>query len=243
MTSALANQLMASLPEEAYRQWAAQLHVVEMRPGDVLHESGVTVSHVYFPTTGIVSLLSILENGASAEVAVVGNEGMVGVFALMGANSTPNQSVVRSAGRAYRMPAAALAETFNQGGPVAQQMLLYTQALMTQIAQTAVCNRHHHLDQRLCRLLLFSLDRLDSHEIWMTQALICNMLGVRREGVTAAALALQRAGLIRYQRGHISVVDRPALEERSCECYAVVCKEYTRLLSGKPWQRASASDR
>jgi CRP-like cAMP-binding protein len=165
---------------------------------------------------------------------VVGNEGVVGISAFMGGNSTPNQSVVRSGGRGYRLPAAALVSAFETGGAVAQQMLLYTQALMTQMAQTVVCNRHHSLDQRLCRLLLFSIDRLQTLELWMTQELTANMLGVRREGVTEAALALQKAGLIRYSRGHISVIDRPALERRSCECYAVVTKEYARLLSGGP---------
>jgi CRP-like cAMP-binding protein len=198
-----------------------------------LHEPGCVVSHVYFPTTSIVSLLHTLESGASAEIAVVGNEGIVGISAFMGGNSTPNQSVVRSAGRGFRLPAAALMQAFDQGGPVANLMLRYTQALMTQMAQTAACNRHHSLDQRLCRLLLFSLDRLHTPAFWMTQELISNTLGVRREGVSEAALALQKAGLIRYVRGHIAVTDRQALERRSCECYAVVKTEYDRLLPGK----------
>ncbi len=231
------NQLIAALPEEAWRQWATQLEAVDMRLGDVLHESGRSVGDVYFPTTSIVSLLHILESGASSEIAVVGNEGIVGISAFMGGNSTPTQSVVRSAGRGFRLPAEALVQAFEQGGPVAQLMLRYTQALMTQMAQTAVCNRHHSLAQQLCRLLLFSLDRLDTHEIWMTQELIANMLGVRREGVTEAAFALQKAGLIRYTRGLITVIDRPALGRRSCECYAVVKAEYDRLLPGRPAPR------
>lgn len=233
LTAAKANNLIAALPEDAYRLWVAQLQAVDMRLGDVLHEPGCDVRYVYFPTTSVVSLLHILESGASAEIAAVGNEGLVGVSALMGGNSTPNQSVVRSAGCGYRLPGAALVKALALGGPAAQLMLLYTQALMTQIALTVVCNRHHNLEQRLCRLLLVSLDRLHTHELWMTQDLIANMLGVRREGVTEAARELQKAGLIRYQRGHISVVDRHALEGRSCECYAVVRKEYDRLLSGK----------
>jgi CRP-like cAMP-binding protein len=232
--AARVNQLIAALPEETFRQWAGQLDEVDMRLGDVLHEPGCIVGHVYFPTTGIVSLLHVLESGASAEIAVVGNEGIVGISAFMGGNSTPNQSVVRSAGRGFRLPAAVLLQAFDQGGPVAQLLLRYTQALLTQVAQTAVCNRHHSVDQQLCRLLLFSLDRLHTHELWMTQELIASMLGVRREGVTEAALSLQKAGLIQYRRGHISVVDRPALERRSCECYAVVTREYERLLSGRP---------
>jgi CRP-like cAMP-binding protein len=228
------NQLIAALPAEAYHQWAALLEAVDMRLGDVLHDSGCTVGHVYFPTTSIVSLLHTLESGASAEIAVIGNEGIVGIAAFMGGNSTPNQSVVRSAGHGFRLPVTALVQAFEQGGPVAQLLLRYTQALMTQMAQTAACNRHHSLDQQLCRLLLVSLDRLHTLELWMTQELIANMLGMRREGVTAAALALQKAGLIRYARGHITVMDRQALERRSCECYAVVKAEYDRLLPGKP---------
>jgi CRP-like cAMP-binding protein len=237
------NQLLAALPDEAYGQWAAQLQAVDMRLGDVLHEPGRTIGHVYFPTTSIVSLLHTLESGASAEIAVVGNEGIVGISAFMGGQSTLNQSVVRSAGSGFRLPVAALVKAFEQGGPVAQRLLLYTQALMTQMAQTAVCNRHHRLDQQLCRLLLFSLDRLHTLELWMTQELIANMLGVRREGVTEAALALQRAGLIIYARGHITVIDRQALEQRSCECYAVVNAEYKRLLPGMPAPEAGAMRR
>jgi CRP-like cAMP-binding protein len=228
--TARVNHLIAALPDDVYRQWASKLEAVEMRLGDVLHESGRAVGHVYFPTTSIVSLLHVLETGASAEFAVVGNEGIVGISAFMGGNSTPNLSVVRSAGRGFRMRVANLVNAFEQNGAVAQLLLRYTQALMTQIAQTAVCNRHHTLDQQLCRLLLISLDRLHTQELWMTQELIANMLGVRREGVTAAAVALQNAGLIRYSRGHITVMERQALERRSCECYAVVKAEYHRLL-------------
>jgi CRP-like cAMP-binding protein len=233
-TAAKANQLVGALPDEAFARWAAQLEAVDMRLGEVLHESGRTVGHVYFPTTSIVSLVHILESGASAEIAVVGNEGMVGVSAFMGGNSTPNHSVVRSAGRGYRLPASVLVQSFEQGGPVAELMLRYTQALIAQVAQTAACNRHHTLAQQLCRLLLFSLDRLHTRELWMTQELIANMLGVRREGVTEAALVLQKAGLIRYSRGHILVIDRSGLESRSCECYSVVKKEYERLLTHRP---------
>jgi len=231
LTTAKPSRLLAALPEETCGQWSAHLSAVQMRVGDVLHESGRSVSHVYFPTTSIVSLTYTLQDGASTEIAVVGNEGIVGISALMGGQSTLHQSVVRSAGLGYRMPAAILVSELERAGPAARLLLRYTQALMTQIAQIAACNRHHSLYQRLCRFLLFSLDRLETRELWMTQDLICNMLGVRREGVTEAAIALQQAGLIRYQRGHISVVDRPALEARSCECYAVIRKEYERLLA------------
>jgi CRP-like cAMP-binding protein len=177
-------------------------------------------------------MVHILENGASAELAVIGNEGMVGISAFMGGSSTPNQSVVRSKGRGFRLPVAAVVDAFGRGGAVAQLWLRYTQALMTQMSQTAVCNRHHSVDQQLCRLLLFSLDRQDTQELWMTQELIANLLGVRREGVTEAAVALQKAGLIAYSRGRIAVLDRQALETRSCECYGVVAAEYSRLLEG-----------
>lgn len=231
IADARANQLIAALPGDTYRQWAAQLQAVEMPLGEVLHEPGAAIGHVYFPTTSIVSLLHILANGASVEIAVVGREGVVGISALMSGSATPNQSVVRAAGAGYRLPAATLVKALEQGGVVARLLLRYTQVLITHIAQTAVCNRHHNLDQRLCRLLLVSLDRLETQQLWMTQDLMCSMLGVRREGVTEAAQSLQKAGLIRYQRGHISVIDRPALERRSCECYAVVRKEHERLLS------------
>ena len=198
--------------------------------GKVLYESGVALSHVYFPTTAIVSLLYVMEDGASAEIAVVGQEGIVGISLFMGGESTPSRAVVQSAGQAFRLTAKLMMQEFNRAGPVLHLLLRYTQALITQMAQTAVCNRHHSLDQQLCRWLLLSLDRLHSAEIVMTQELIANMLGVRREGVTEAAGHLQKAGLIRYRRGHITVLDRTRLEERACECYAVVKKEYDRLL-------------
>ena len=201
--------------------------------GLVLYESGKTLSHVYFPTTCIVSLLYVLENGSSAEIAVVGNEGIVGVPLFMGGYSTTSRAVVQSAGQGFRMKAELMKQEFDRGGPVLHLLLRYTQALITQMSQTAVCNRHHSLDQQLCRWLLLSLDRLDSSELVMTQDLIANMLGVRREGVTDSATKLQKAGLIKYARGRISVLDRPGLEERSCECYAVVKKEYDRLLPDK----------
>jgi CRP-like cAMP-binding protein len=188
---------------------------------------------VYFPTTAIVSLLYVLENGASAEIAVVGNEGIIGVSLFMGGESTPSRAVVQSAGQGFRLKAKVMKEEFNRAGPVLHLLLRYTQALITQMAQTAVCNRHHTLDQQLCRWLLLSLDRLQGTRLVMTQELIANMLGVRREGVTEAALKLQHAGLISYARGHITVLDRKRLEKRSCECYLVVKKEYDRLLPNK----------
>jgi CRP-like cAMP-binding protein len=198
--------------------------------GQVLYESGRTLSHVYFPTTAIVSLLYVMENGASAEIAVVGNEGVVGVSLFMGGESTTSRAVVQSAGHGFRLKAQIMKDEFNRASPVLHLMLRYTQALITQMAQTAVCNRHHSLDQQLCRSLLLSLDRLQGNELLMTQELIANMLGVRREGVTGGALKLQNLGLIRYSRGRISVLDRLGLEKRTCECYAVVKREYDRLL-------------
>ena len=198
--------------------------------GKVLYESGATLSHVYFPINAIVSLLYVMENGASAEIAIVGNEGLVGISLFMGGESTPSRAVVQSAGQGYRLRAHAMKDEFNRAGPVLHLLLRYTQALITQMTQTAVCNRHHSLDQQLCRWLLLSLDRLDGADLVMTQELIANMLGVRREGVTEGALKLQEAGLIRYHRGHITVLDRPRLEQRTCECYAVVKREYDRLL-------------
>ena len=201
--------------------------------GHVLYEAGGTLTHVYFPTTAIVSLLYVMESGASAEIAVVGNEGIVGISLFMGGNSTPSRAVVQSAGSGFRLKARVMKDEFDKAGPVLHLLLRYTQALITQMAQTAVCNRHHSLDQQLCRWLLLSLDRLQGNELVMTQELIANMLGVRREGVTEGALKLQKAGLIRYSRGHITVLDRQGLEQRSCECYAVVKKEYSRLLPSK----------
>lgn len=227
------NHLLAALPLAELGRWLPQLEWVEMPLGQVLYESGRTLGHVYFPTSAIVSLLYVMENGASAEIAVVGNEGLVGISLFMGGNSTPSRAVVQSAGAGYRLKAALMKDEFDRAGPVMHLLLRYTQALITHMAQTAVCNRHHSLDQQLCRWLLLSLDRLKSNELVMTQELIANMLGVRREGVTEAALKLQAAGLIRYARGRITVLDRPGLEMRTCECYAVVKREYDRLLPDK----------
>jgi CRP-like cAMP-binding protein len=226
--------LLAALPPIEWQRWEAQLESIALPLGQVLYESGGTLSHVYFPTDAIVSLLYVMENGASAEIAVVGNEGLVGVSLFMGGESTPSRAVVQSAGSGYRLRAQLVKEEFNRSGPVLHLLLRYTQALITQMAQTAVCNRHHSLDQQLCRWLLLSLDRLRDNELIMTQELIANMLGVRREGVTEAALKLAQDGLIRYARGRISVLDRPGLERRTCECYAVVKKEYDRLLPNRP---------
>jgi CRP-like cAMP-binding protein len=227
------HQLLAAMPEAVWQRIEPKLETVDLPLGLVLYESGAKMSHVYFPTTAIISLLYVLENGASAEIAVVGNEGLVGIALFMGGETTPSRAVVQSAGKGFRLRAADIKEEFNRSGPVLHLLLRYTQALITQMSQTAVCNRHHSLDQQLCRWLLLSLDRLTSNELVMTQELIANMLGVRREGVTEAALKLQRLGLIRYVRGRITVLDRPRLEERVCECYAVVKTEYDRLLPHK----------
>ena len=224
------NRLLAALPETEWQRWRSQLECVEMPLGQVIYESGSTLSHEYFPITAIVSLLYVMQNGASAEIAVVGNEGIVGISLFMGGDSTPSRAVVQSAGQGLRLKAEIMKDSFDASGPVLHLLLRYTQALITQMAQTAVCNRHHSLDQQLCRWLLLSLDRLRSNELVMTQELIANMLGVRREGVTEGALKLQQLGLIRYARGHITVLDRAALEARSCECYSVVKREYDRLL-------------
>jgi CRP-like cAMP-binding protein len=224
------NHLLAALPSDEWQRWVPQLEPVELPLGKVLYESGSRLAHVYFPTTSIVSLLYVMEDGASAEIAVVGHEGIVGISLFMGGESTPSRAVVQSAGQGFRLKADLMMQEFNRAGPVLHLLLRYTQALITQMAQTAVCNRHHSLDQQLCRWLLLSLDRLASDELVMTQELIANMLGVRREGVTEAAGQLQQAGLIQYRRGHITVVDRERLELRACECYAVVKKEYDRLL-------------
>ncbi len=230
------NGLLAALPEAAWARWKGQLEAVDMPLGSVLYESGSTLSHIYFPTTAIVSLLYVMENGAAAEIAVVGNEGLVGISLFMGGESTPSRAVVQSAGSGFRVAGPMIKREFNHFGPVMHLLLRYTQALITQMSQTAVCNRHHSLDQQLCRWLLLSLDRLRGNELVMTQELIANMLGVRREGVTEAAGRLQEAGLISYSRGHIKVLDRPGLEQRSCECYAVVKREYDRLLPALPAQ-------
>ena len=224
------NSLLDALPDPEWQRWQPLLEHVEMPLGQVLYESGATLAHVYFPTTAIVSLLYVMENGASAEIAVVGNEGLVGVSLFMGGESTSSRAVVQSAGQGLRLQAQLMKDEFNRAGPVLHLLLRYTQALITQMSQTAVCNRHHSLDQQLCRWLLLSLDRLRTNEVAMTQELISNMLGVRREGVTEAAVKLQEAGLISYARGRITVLDRPGLEKRTCECYAVVKREYERLL-------------
>lgn len=225
-----ANSLLALFPEAEWQRIAPLLEAVDLPLGLVLHESGGKMSHVYFPINAIVSLLYVLENGASAEIAVVGHEGVVGIALFMGGETTPRRAVVQSAGKGYRLRAADIKQEFARSGPVLHLLLRYTAALMTQMAQTAVCNRHHSLDQQLCRWLLLSLDRLSGNELVMTQELIANMLGVRREGVTEAALKLQRLGLISYVRGRITVLDRAGLEARTCECYAVVKQEYDRLL-------------
>ena len=227
---AVLNRLLSVLPDAQLAHWLPQLELMEMPLGKVLYESGAKMTHVYFPTTSIVSLLYVMDNGASAEIAVVGNEGIVGVSLFMGGGSTPSRAVVQSAGEGLRLKATTMMQEFNRSGPVLHLLLRYTQALITQMAQTAACNRHHSLDQQLCRWLLLSLDRLQSNQLVMTQGLIANMLGVRREGVTEAAGNLHHAGLIDYKRGRITVLDRPALEQRSCECYAVVKHEYDRLL-------------
>lgn len=227
------NHLLAALPDAEWARWSPLLEAVDIPLGHVLYESGGPLAHVYFPIDSIVSLLYVMENGSSAEIAVVGNEGLVGISLFMGGGTTPSRAVVQTAGRAYRLTAAAMKSEFDRAGPVLHLLLRYTQALITQMAQTAVCNRHHSLDQQLCRWLLLSLDRLPGNELRMTHELIANMLGVRREGVTEAALRLQATGLIRYSRGHITVLDRRGLEQRSCECYAVVKDEYDRLLPAK----------
>ena len=227
------NRLLAALTDADRAPLMSQLETVDLPLGKVLYESGSKLPHVYFPSTSIVSLLYVLENGASAEIAVVGNEGILGISRFMGGESTTIRAVVQSGGTALRLAANILMQEFNRAGPVMHLLLRYTQALITQMAQTAVCNRHHSLDQQLCRWLLLSLDRLQSNQLVMTQELIASMLGVRRESVTEAAGRLHRAGIINYQRGHITVLDRPQLERRSCECYGVVKKDYDRLLPAK----------
>jgi CRP-like cAMP-binding protein len=235
------NHLLAALPAAEAEHLFPHLVWVPMPLGEVLYESGMPMRHVYFPTTSIVSLLYVMEDGASAEIAIVGNEGMVGVTQFMGGETTTNRAVVQSAGHAFRLSGQWLKEEFCRAGPMQHLLLRYTQALLTQMAQTAVCNRHHTLDQQFCRWLLLSLDRLPGNELVMTQELIANMLGVRREGVTEAAGNVQKAGLITYYRGHIIVLDRPGLEARTCECYAVVKKEFDRLLPYRVESGASAS--
>lgn len=224
------NHLLDALLVAEYDRLFPHLELVQMPLGEALYESGGRLQHIYFPTTSIVSLLCVMEDGASAEIAVVGNEGILGISLFMGGETTPSRAVVQSAGYGYRLKAQLLKQEFNRAGPMMHLLLRYTQALITQMAQTAVCNRHHSVEQQLCRWLLLSLDRLSVDELTMTQELIANMLGVRREGVTGAAGKLHRAGLIDYRRGHIKVLDRPGLEARVCECYQVVKTEFDRLL-------------
>jgi CRP-like cAMP-binding protein len=225
------NHLLAALPTEEFERLAAHLELVPMRLGEVLYEPGGELQHAYFPTTAIVSLHYVMESGASAETAGVGNEGVVGISLFMGGNSTPSSAVVQTAGHAYRLASRLLKEEFNRAGFMQRLLLRYTQALITQVTQTAVCNRHHSVEQQLCRWLLLTLDRVSSRELIMTQELVASMLGVRREGITDAAGTLRDSGFIRYRRGHISVLERLGLEARACECYAVVRKELNRLLS------------
>ena len=224
------NHLLNALPAADYQRIARHLELMPMALGDVLYEPGGALRYVYFPTTSIVSLLYVMEDGASAEIALVGNEGILGISLFMGGETTPSRAVIQSSGYAFRLKAELLKTEFERFGPTMHLLLRYTQALITQMAQTAVCNRHHSIDQQLCRWLLLSLDRLASNELSMTQELISNMLGVRREGVTDAAGKLQAAGLIYYQRGKITVLDRAGLESRCCECYQVVKTECDRLL-------------
>jgi len=227
------NHLLASLPAADYERLLPELELVPMPLGWSVYESGGHQGYVYFPTNSIVSLLYVMENGASAEMAITGNEGLVGIALFMGGETTPSRAVVQSAGHAYRLKAAVLRREFEHGGALQNLLLRFTQALITQMAQTAVCNRHHSVEQQLCRWLLLSMDRLPGNELRMTQELIANMLGVRREGVTEAAGKLQEAGLIHYSRGHITVLNRPKLETQVCECYAVVKREVDRLLPYK----------
>jgi CRP-like cAMP-binding protein len=224
------NRLLAALPEAEFVRIASHLQLVPMLLGDSLYEPGGQLQHVFFPTTAIASLLYVMESGASAEIAGVGNEGMLGIALFMGGDTTPSSAVVQTAGQGYRLPGRVLKEEFSRGGLMQRLLLRYTQALLTQMCQTAACNRHHSIAQQLCRWLLLTLDRLPSNELVMTQELVANALGVRREGVTEAAGHLQAAGCIRYRRGHITVLDRSGLEARSCECYQVVKTEFARLL-------------
>jgi CRP-like cAMP-binding protein len=235
------NQLLCGLTADERVRWLPLLEPVELPRSQVLHESGSTLTHAYFPTTAIVSMVYVTNDGASAEVAIVGNEGLVGISLIMGGETMPSSAIVNSRGQGYRVRAPLITNEFKRFGSMSHLMLRYTQALITQMSQTAVCNRHHSLDQQLCRRLLLSLDRLPGSEVVMTQELIANMLGVRREGVTEAALKLQAAGLIRYVRGHIWVLDRAGLEARACECYAVVKDEYDRLLPHPARHDAQAS--
>jgi CRP-like cAMP-binding protein len=224
------NWLLSALGEAEWNLWSPHLERVNMPLGKVLYAAHSELSHVYFPTTAVVSLLYVMENGSSAEIAVVGNEGLVGISLFLGGHFTSGEAVVQAAGEGFRLRASTVMEQFNRGGPVLHLLLRYTQALITQMAQTAACNRHHSVEQQLCRWLLLTLDRLRTNDVVMTQELLSTMLGVRRASVTAAAGELQKSGLIRYGRGRIAVLDRPGIEARACECYEVVKKEYDRLL-------------
>jgi CRP-like cAMP-binding protein len=234
------NHLLAALPAADFERLSPHLELVAMPLGEILYEPGSQMQHAYFPTTCIVSLHYVMESGASAETAGVGNEGVVGISLFMGGNTTPSSAVVQTAGHAYRLPANLLKQEFGRAGLMQSLLLRYTQALLTQMIQTAACNRHHSVEQQLCRWLLLTLDRIPSGELVMTQELVASMLGVRREGITQAAGNLQRDGLIRYRRGHISVLTRPGLETRVCECYAVVKKELHRLLSDVRYRQTAA---
>ena len=234
------NHLLAALPTAVFESFAAHLELVPMLLGAMLYEPGQQLQHAYFPTTSIVSLHYVTESGASSETSSVGNEGVGGISLLMGGNTTPSSAMVQTAGHAYRLQRHVVKEQFDRVEDVRNLLLRYTQALLTQVTQTAVCNRHHSIDQQLCRLLLLTLDRISADELRMTQELIAGLLGVRREGITAAAGKLQSAGLIRYRRGHISVLDRIGLEARSCECYGVVKTEMIRLLPVAPFRPGEA---
>lgn len=235
------NHLLAALAREEFEPLAEHLELIPLQLGEMLYAPGEQLRYAYFPTTAIVSLHYVMEDGASAEAAGVGNEGVLGISLFMGGDTTPSSAVVQTAGHAYRLPARLLKEEFNRGGPMQRLLLRYTQALMTQMTQTAACNRHHSIEQQLCRWLLLTLDRGSSRELIMTHGLVASMLGVRREGISEAAGNLQRAGFIRYRRGHISVLARSGLESRACECYEVVKKEYGRLLSDASCRQANAA--
>jgi CRP-like cAMP-binding protein len=235
------NHLLAALPTPEFERMAAHLELVPMDLGKILYEPGARMRHAYFPTTAIVSLHYVMESGASAETAGVGNEGVVGIALFMGGDTTPSSAVVQTAGHAYRLESRVLKDEFNRGGLMQNLLLRYTQALITQMTQTAACNRHHSIEQQLCRWLLLTLDRVSSRELIMTQELVASMLGVRRGGITEAAGKLQSAGVIRHRRGHISVLDRSGLESRACECYAVVKNELSRLLSDVQYRQGTAT--
>jgi len=235
------NHLLAALPEAEFDRLAPHLQLVPMLLGETLYEPGGQLQHVYFPTTAIVSLLYNLESGSSAGIAGVGNEGILGISLFMGGDTTPSSAVVQTAGHGYRLQAKLLKEEFGRGGLVERLLLRYTQALVTQMFQTAACNRHHSIEQQLCRWLLLTLDRLPSNDLIVTQELVASTLGVRREGITEAAGKLQRAGFIRYRRGHISVLERSGLETHACECYAVVKKEFGRLLSDVRYRQSTSA--